>query len=148
MIEITGDLWATTAPVICITTNGDVKRNGECVMGRGVALQAKQKWPDIAMALGRNIRNHGNFTRVIGEYDNKIIVGLPVKYHWSDHADLKLIIESIRILRTLTNLNRWAFVALPRPGCGNGGLLWKYVKPAIDAEHLDDRFIIIERNPR
>ena len=39
MKEIRGDLFTQEADTICITTNGFVKANGECVMGRGCAKQ-------------------------------------------------------------------------------------------------------------
>jgi len=39
MKELRGNLFHTPCDVICITTNGFVKRNGEAVMGRGCAVQ-------------------------------------------------------------------------------------------------------------
>ena len=39
MKEVFGDLWEFDG-IIAITTNGFVKRDGTCVMGRGCARQA------------------------------------------------------------------------------------------------------------
>ena len=52
MKEITGDIWDyhKQGHWIVITTNGTVKSNGEAVMGRGIALQARAKFiqhPDL-----------------------------------------------------------------------------------------------------
>ncbi len=49
MIEQQINLWDADADnvLLCITTNGYVKNNGECVMGRGCALEAKTRWPDL-----------------------------------------------------------------------------------------------------
>lgn len=57
------DYWGV-ADALCITTNGCVIK-GECVMGRGIALEAKQRFPGIALHLGRSIQAEGNSTRVI-----------------------------------------------------------------------------------
>mgnify|MGYP001585303530 CR=1 FL=1 len=54
-----GDIWdynvASEANCIGITTNGTVKSNGACVMGRGVALQAKLRVHGIDRQIGRAI---------------------------------------------------------------------------------------------
>lgn len=77
---------------LCITTNGYLKSNGRPVMGRGVALQAKQNWPWIESTLGEHLRNHQNTVGIIsdpnlhkefgameGSYPPYYIVSLPVK---------------------------------------------------------------------
>jgi hypothetical protein len=60
MIEIKGDLFAEPCDAMCITTNGFVKANGECVMGRGCAKQAATYWPDLPKLLGGAIQKYGN----------------------------------------------------------------------------------------
>ena len=63
MQEVLGSIWINylvPGHSICITTNGVVKRNGEAVMGRGVAQQATEPIDGIAKDLGSYIRNHGN----------------------------------------------------------------------------------------
>lgn len=61
MREAFGDLWdfhAAPNAVACITTNGYVNGRGECVMGRGVARQAKARFPGIAKQLGTLIKGN------------------------------------------------------------------------------------------
>jgi len=43
MKEVIGNIWNyyNKGNWIVITTNGTIKKNGEAVMGRGVALEAK-----------------------------------------------------------------------------------------------------------
>ena len=36
-------------------------------------------------------------------------------------------------------------IALPRPGCGNGGLIWDDIKGYIEYMLPEDRFIVVER---
>ena len=45
---------------IVITTNGFVKKNGECVMGRGIAQQTRDKFPGFAKKLGTAIKDAMN----------------------------------------------------------------------------------------
>jgi len=70
-----------------------------------------------------------------------------VKHHWRERADLILIERSAReLVDFVTDL--WergpATICLVRPGCGNGGLDWKDVRPVL-APLLDDRFMVVER---
>jgi hypothetical protein len=65
MKEGVGDLWSYMghADIVCITTNGFIKTNGECVMGRGCAKQARDRCrgeTNIARNLGDKIKRHGN----------------------------------------------------------------------------------------
>jgi hypothetical protein len=59
MIEIIGDLWeeglnpSNNYDAILIPTNGFVTKKGEAVMGRGVAFQAKSRYPEIVTRLGK-----------------------------------------------------------------------------------------------
>jgi len=75
---------------ICITTNGFTKSNGDCVMGRGCAKQAKEKWPKVPFDLGKLIRKNGNVTQSIATItrgdESWALVAFPVK---PVHADCK-----------------------------------------------------------
>jgi hypothetical protein len=137
VLEVIGNLWTYPADVRVITTNGTVKKNGECVMGRGCALEAKQRWPHIALVLGKSIRLHGNIVQYFEGYD---VFSFPVKHEWYQKADLQLIAESAQQIQR--KLLASSTCVLPRPGCGNGGLRWEDVKPVLEPI-LDDRFHII-----
>lgn len=142
MIEVIGDLWEyEPADVRVITTNGFVKNNGEAVMGRGCAREAKQKFPDISLELGVSIKKKGNIPFYFRKYG---IMTLPVKHVWYEKADLDLICESCSLMVNglVNNHSEWKNVLIPRPGCGNGQLDWTQVKIAIEPL-LDDRFRII-----
>ena len=148
MIEVKGNLWDYPANARVITTNGTVKKNGECVMGRGCALEAKRRWTTIPRDLGQFIRSQGNHVFWLGEPDlTWSLYSFPVKHQWFERADLKLIEQSAHELNNLTGDDGLddeedTVIVLPRPGCGNGNLKWNEVKPVIEPI-LDDRFHVI-----
>jgi hypothetical protein len=149
MIEVVGNLWTYKTPdgrdpdVRVITTNGTVKKNGECVMGRGCALEAKQRWPHIAETLGRFLNKFGNVPFQLMLHP-EILWTFPVKHNWHEKADITLIEQSARRVVRMVNddFDEQLVVVMPRPGCGNGGLRWEDVKPVLEPI-LDDRFHVI-----
>jgi hypothetical protein len=52
-----GDMWSVyqEADLFLITTNATLKRNGALVIGRGIARQARDRFPGLDIALGRHI---------------------------------------------------------------------------------------------
>lgn len=118
---------------IVITTNGFVKNNGECVMGRGIALQAKNKFPKLAKELGKRIKEEGNNVFIFDQYD---IITFPVKHNWFENAELELIEKSCVQLSELfeegyqlgADLPK---IYMPKPGCLNGKLDWKDVEQIV-----------------
>jgi|SRR3989304_7208936 len=146
MREDQGDIWEAynSGFWIVIPTNKCVKKNGEAVMGRGLALQAKQRFPCLPLDLGQAIKDVGAYVYAFMRY--RLIV-FPVKNDWRANADLKLIEESCKQLLTVVNDDiHHAFfgpVYIPRVGCGYGQLDWKDVKPILE-KYLDDRFIVID----
>ncbi len=146
MKEITGNLWDyVNDGCIVITTNGVVNNKGECVMGRGTAAQAKKRYPGLAIRIGNMIKKHGNHVWLF-DVDETFLITFPVKHRWQEPADPELISQSVdEMLETVSYAFAVKEVFMPRPGCGNGGLDWKDVKPLLSK--LDDRFTIVERNP-
>ena len=115
---------------VVITTNGFVKKSGECVMGRGTALAAARRWPELPKILGTLILNLGNKTFYLPEYK---IYTLPVKHNWWERADLELIRSSCKSLaeQILAEEMPYLQVMMPKPGCGNGQLTWQEVEPIV-----------------
>lgn len=152
MKEVFGDIWNyPEAHVICITTNGYIKRDLTAVMGRGVAYQATLKMPGIKEVLGRNIHLHGNHVQQIGVYSGadkiQYVYSFPVKHNWWEIADPELIRRSAKELHKIyfNEYSRTQSVfLLPRPGCNNGKLSWERTVRCILQEELpEDNFWII-----
>lgn len=139
MKEATGNLWTYPADYRIITTNGTIKRNGECVMGRGCAKEAMKKWPLLPKLLGNQLKLHGNRVHYFAEYK---LFTFPVKHNWYEDADENLISGSVAYLECLArgDMKASTFV-MPRPGCGNGHLQWDNVRPFL--ESLPDNVTVI-----
>lgn len=139
MIEGCCDIWLYLGKaVIAVTTSGSVARNGKAVMGRGVARQAAQQFPDLPERLGLLLKSAGNHVHYLGEG----IVSFPVEESAWECPDLRLISRSARELRELADREGWQTVVVPRPGCGGGGLNWREVRPLLEP-YFDDRFVVM-----
>lgn len=166
MKEEFGNLLTMSCDALCVTTNGFVKKNGECVMGKGIAKTIQSKYPNIPYTLGQAISLNGNVVHHL--YDKpQNIISFPVKpvskkctspddyvSHmrfnigdtipgWACKADIEIIKQSAKKLVSLANKHpEWKRILLPRPGCGAGELNWNNVKQVL-SEILDDRFVCV-----
>lgn len=148
MQEISGDIWELDCRYRVITTNGVVNSSGKAIMGKGIALQAKNRYLDhyphinIDVILGKLIKAHGNHVYFI--CDN--LISFPTKHHWRENSDIELIRRSAIELVTLLGprLNCDDIVLLPPVGSGNGRLEWKNVKRVI-TPILDDHYYVVIR---
>lgn len=139
MVEATGDIWEFSGKgVIVITTNGSLTRRGLAVPGSGVTRQAALRYPWLLEKLGRSISEQGNHVFDLGCG----IVSFPVEETAWSQPDLRIIARSAAELRTLADASGWQQVAVPRPGCGGGGLSWKDVQPLL-LPWFDSRFTVI-----
>lgn len=139
MREALQDIWSYQGQaVLVITTNGSVTRDGRAIMGRGVARQAAERFPELRTKLGRLLQSAGNHVY-------EIMPGLasfPVEETPFSQPDKRLIRRSAEELCQLADQHQWPMVVVPRPGCGGGGLSWEEVRPLL-AELFDDRFIVV-----
>jgi len=147
MQEIFGNIWEQheVGRWVVITTNGDVRKDGACVMGRGVAKQAADKFPDLPYKLGNALNVGGNKVNI---FDDLKIITLPVKHHWKDKADLNLIAKSLQQLVAWADIppRKHGKFYMVRPGCDNGRRDWETEVKPICSTYLDDRFVIVEWN--
>lgn len=146
MIEyVTGNIFdsgcfAAINPVNCVG-----------VMGAGLAKQFKERYPEMFeryreecssknIKLGRNYvwTNPNAFRSDIrctdyGEFAE--IICMPTKNHWKDSSDLEWIILALQDLREYITVNYGpgCSIAIPKIGCGLGGLDWEtQVMPEIE----------------
>ncbi|KKN23705.1 hypothetical protein LCGC14_0902300 [marine sediment metagenome] len=143
MREVKGNIWDfyDRGGWITIPTNGSTRNDGKAVMGRGLALQANQRFKGFAGGLGHFLKDHGNVSHV--NYIYRAIT-FPVKHHWMDIADINLIEVSALTLPGILDRVELKEIYMVRVGCGNGKLDWKDVKPILE-KYLDDRFIIVDK---
>lgn len=131
------------------------------VMGKGLALAFKQRYPDNYAAYRKACQTHelqiGRiFTyRLKGDGEGKLhyIINFPTKNHWRDASKVSYIEQGLDALaRTIEEIPIHS-IAIPPLGCGLGGLSWDIVRPLVikRLESLDcviylyDKFHAINR---
>lgn len=129
-----------------MTTNGIVRKNGRLVMGAGIAYEAVLLHPGIDAVLGTLVREQGNRPFLLEEFK---IITLPTKQAWWKPSELDFVELSIRRMAELVEetplvVNPFVQIAMPKPGCGNGGLKWADVEPICD-KYLDSRYVVVEK---
>ena len=146
MLEQTGNIWNELgiADAICFTTNGVVKSNGRLVMGAGIALQARDRFPDLDLKLGKLVIQYGNRPMRVIKVGKTSIVSFPTKDNFKFPSKLELIIKSAQFLFQMTDKFEWQKVVMPPPGCGLGKLNWQEVRKELS--FLDNRFIIYSKS--
>lgn len=130
----------TTGDVLSATTEALVNTvNTVGVMGKGIALQFKDHYPNNFVAYNlackaKQIEVGKMFVfeenTMMGE--KKIIINFPTKKDWKHKSKIEYIESGLKdLVRVIENLNIKS-LALPPLGCGNGGLDWNEVKNLIE----------------
>lgn len=107
------------------------------VMGKGIALQFKQAFPENYEAYRRaceagEVRLGKMFVFDTGSMIfPRWIINFPTKDHWKGKSKLKDIETGLDDLMRVIQENRIKSIAVPPLGCGNGGLDWSEVHPLI-----------------
>jgi hypothetical protein len=145
----TGDMWTAyqTADLFLITTNSTLRRDGALVMGRGIARQARDRFPRLDKALGQQVLslcgNQGEYGLLVSPRWPEAKLGtFQVKFHFRQPASLELIQRSTTALHAWCVENPEATVALNFPGIGNGRLPRTAVLPIL--QQLPDTVTIWE----
>ncbi|WP_413990433.1 macro domain-containing protein [Labrys okinawensis] len=109
------------------------------VMGKGIALQFKRKWPNNFKAYEAACKRGEVVPCKMFIFDNgqlaepKFIINFPTKRHWrqpSRFSDIKCGLEDlVKQVKALQIRS----IAIPPLGCGNGGLDWAEVRPLIES---------------
>jgi O-acetyl-ADP-ribose deacetylase (regulator of RNase III) len=109
------------------------------VMGKGIALQFKQRWPknfrEYESASNRKEIKPGKmFIYDMGEWEKpRYIVNFPTKVHWRGDSKLEYVEDGLRDLVKEVKRLGIKSISLPPLGCGNGGLDWDDVRELICA---------------
>ena len=138
---VLGDLWQVEAKYCVISTNGTVSYNGNAVMGKGVALQAHNRYSGLRKLLGQLILTQGNIVHLIPRYN---LVAFPTKHHFSKRADIDLIQQSVKELTNLAEQHSDCTFAMPVPGIGAGQLSIEQVWPLLRS--LPDNVYVVVRS--
>lgn len=108
------------------------------VMGKGIALQFKKKWPANFKAYAdackaSQVKPGHMFIYHAGALATpKYVVNFPTKDHWRGKSRIEFIQDGLVDLVEQIKALRISSIAIPPLGCGNGGLDWQQVKPLIE----------------
>ena len=129
MIEyIEGDIFESPAQVIVNTVNT------VGVMGKGLALSFKQRYPQMfekyKLACEKHQLTIGKLM-LFYEADHWLLM-FPTKENWRNPSKLEYIEKGLmKFVQTYAEKNITS-IAFPRLGCGNGELNWADVKPIME----------------
>ena len=129
-----GNMWSafSDADFFVITTNSFVKANGAAVLGRGIARQARDRFPAFDLRLGLCISDSVGHLGRYGLIVGRKLGAFQVKYHFRDRADPGLIAYSASKLVEFATARPDQQIHLNYPGIGNGGLPRPVVAPLLD----------------
>ena len=113
------------------------------VMGKGIALQFRQAFPDNFAAYQKACRagevqlgRMSTFARPMPE-NPRFIINFPTKQDWRSKSRLEDIESGLTALVEEIKQQQIHSIAVPPLGCGNGGLQWDEVRPRIEAAFTD-----------
>lgn len=107
------------------------------VMGKGLALEFKNKYP-LNFEIYKKACDNASFNignLLIVPVDNKFIVNFPTKKHWRNKSDLEFIKIGLEELKVAIKDFNIKSIAIPKLGCGLGGLDWNEVFDLIKDFH-------------
>ena len=109
------------------------------VMGKGIALQFKNKWPANFTAYAAACKAGQVCPGRMLVFDSgglvkpNFIINFPTKDHWRGSSRIEFIRDGLVDLVAQVKRLGIRSIAVPPLGCGNGGLNWADVRPLIAA---------------
>lgn len=129
MIEyIEGDIFDSPAQVIVNTVNT------VGVMGKGLALSFKKRYPDMFESYKKVCEKHQltiGKLMLYQEADHWILL-FPTKENWRNPSKLEYIEKGLMKFVSTYAEKHITSIAFPKLGCGNGELDWDLVRPLME----------------
>lgn len=128
LIELPGgDLFASGAAALVNPVNT------EGVMGKGLALEFKRRFPEAAAEYVKACEEKrlevGNV--LVCDKQSPIVIHFPTKTLWRKPSRLHYIDSTLVMLWDVLRTGKIPSVAIPALGCGLGGLPWPEVRNLI-----------------
>jgi len=119
-------------------------------MGRGIALQFKEKFPKMYIEY-KKMCKEGLFSLgevYIYKYAKGTVFNLGTQATWKTKANIKAVESSLSKMLFYAHNNNIIKIALPKIGAGLGGLNWNDVKSVINkvAEDYPDIDLFVVEN--
>lgn len=130
IIHKEGDIFTTTMPAI----GHGVNCKG--VMGSGIAVTVRKRYPDVFAAYAKYCKNPGlnggDVFIMKSETDGKYIFNLASQIKTGKNASYELLEASLWGSFEALEEREISGLALPQIGCGIGGLEWSVARPLIE----------------
>jgi len=117
-----GNIWDSynISNMFIITGNSFIKKDGSLAMGRGIALEAKNKILKIDIIFGKMIIDKCGHLGIYNLINYNKIYLLQTKIHFKDPSSIDLIYNGIERLKSI--INNQLIINMVFPGIGYGGL--------------------------
>lgn len=108
------------------------------VMGKGIALQFKQAFPEMFLEYKKACQKKEvlpgkmHVVEMRSLINPKYIINFPTKRHWKNKSRMDDIQSGLEDLIRVVKELHIKSIAIPPLGCGNGGLKWLDVFPKIE----------------
>jgi O-acetyl-ADP-ribose deacetylase (regulator of RNase III)/uncharacterized protein YwgA len=108
------------------------------VMGKGIALQFKEAFPENFKLYAQAVKRGEVVIGKMFVYRNaqldgvRYIINFPTKEHWTRPSRYDYIEKGLQDLMQVIRQYSIKSIAIPPLGCGNGGLDWKVVRGLIE----------------
>lgn len=109
------------------------------VMGKGIALQFRRRFPEMYRAYERAAKREEVQLGRMHVWETEVmrgprfVINFPTKSHWRARSRLSDIDAGLSDLVRVVRDRSIRSIAVPPLGCGNGGLEWPEVRPLIEA---------------
>jgi O-acetyl-ADP-ribose deacetylase (regulator of RNase III) len=111
------------------------------VMGKGIALQFRQAFPDnynfYRKACEHKEVQPGKMLVFARLTNPRYIINFPTKRHWKGKTKIEDVQDGLRDLIEVVKNREIQSIAVPPLGCGFGGLRWEDVRPMIEKAFAD-----------
>lgn len=149
-----GNIWTfhRTHWVLVPTNVGFNLKEFEAIMGRGLALDAKRRFPDLPKWYGDVCMRQRKKTMFVLNHPHRLVL-MPTKpfnerepwNSWNCKSTIEFVEKQVAYLAQ-QNLDFWELpITLPLVGCGEGGLLAEDVMPVLERHLTSDLFLLVQR---
>lgn len=118
------------------------------VMGKGVAKAFADAFPDIVAPYRLQCRSGqirpgtSRVYRIPNDPQFRCWAAMATKDHWRDPSQYDWVEAALADLARNARAIDAESIAIPRPGCGLGGLAWERVQPMLEAALRDFRVTV------